>query len=404
MNFILCLPGLWVPYFNIDETTNALFAQFINNGELGLSYFLGNTYLLTHYLFAWVNWIFGADTLVAMHIVHAFWRGGTILALYAAGRAIQGHKAGIWSAWFYCLASVSFMSKDFQTPSAESLSLLPAALSALYLFKHQNAGGKSFLFLAGVFAAAATMFKAPMGMLLVAGNLFVLINGKRLLPCLALFNGGYLAAILAPALFVMPFGQGFVLMAERLRETHTTYIRFYDDFGFIYWALKFLIRTLLVMAPAFALYFFAGYNFKTLFHLRRNQYAYWQKIFFLFVWLFLMWGTVAIGKRVFYHYFVFLLVPLSLLGGTGVRLFDLSASIGRAAKTERLFPVYAFLRRHLFLLILIPAVGFAIEGAFNFSTLPPQTGQTYFPCSKDNRSGRQNLCLGGHPAILFFVR
>ena len=54
VHLLLSLPGLWVPYFNIDELTNALYARFINAGMVGLKDFLGSTYLLTHYLYALV--------------------------------------------------------------------------------------------------------------------------------------------------------------------------------------------------------------------------------------------------------------------------------------------------------------------------------------------------------------
>ena len=98
LNLLLSVPSLWIPYYNVDETTNALFGRFIAQGNLDLKYFLGNTYIFTHYLYGGVYGLFGQNSLVAMHAIHAIWKSLTILAMYVAGNRIMGSKAGLWSA------------------------------------------------------------------------------------------------------------------------------------------------------------------------------------------------------------------------------------------------------------------------------------------------------------------
>lgn len=362
LNFLLCLPGLWVPYFNMDEATNATFARFINQGELDLAYYLGDTYILTHFLYAWVYRFISSDSLVAIHVVHALWKVLTILALYWAGREMVSRRVGLWSSFFYCVFSVSFMSKDFHTPSAESFSLLPAVLSAGFSFCAINREKSGVYFLSGVFAALATLFKAPMGVILVALNLMIFLSPRDKLKSFFWLNLGFILTFFLPVFLVTPLFSGFSLLYDKIRETQAVYIGHFEDMSFLYWGLKFLIRSSLVFLCLLAMVVFASYNFQDLFSLDEKHKPHWQKIFFLFVWFFLVWASVAIGKRVFYHYFVFTLAPLALLGGAGfVRFCEIGKERG----------VLFFLRKHIWFFVIFPPVCGFIDGALNVSTQPP---------------------------------
>src|SRR5438105_4733909 len=86
LNLALSFSGLWVPYFNIDEVTNSLFGKMISQGNLGLSDFIGSPYLLTHYFYASLDWLFDSPSLLYIHLFHALWKSFTIGTIYLAGK------------------------------------------------------------------------------------------------------------------------------------------------------------------------------------------------------------------------------------------------------------------------------------------------------------------------------
>lgn len=400
LNCLLNLHGLWVPFYNIDELSNAIHARFINAGDLTLSDFLGNTYLLTHYLYALIYQFVESNTLIPLHVVHIFWKCGSILAFYWAGCGLADKKTGIWAALFYCVCSMCFMSKDFHTPSAESFSLLPAVLAAGCAFRAVSARQTPWYFAAGFLAVLAAFFKAPMGVMIVGLGLMVLARQRDRFRNLAVLNFGFVTGLALPAFFVSPPGSGFVLMLEKITETHQTYIQAHEGISLLYWIMKFIIRTGLVLGCCLTMTAFAFYALRFLFRLRRNNLVLWDKLFFLSVWLVFIWFTVALGKRVFYHYFVFLLAPLSLLAGVGIRYFDRANRIfsGGVNGTKGL----KWLRKNLAFWLALPAVIFFAEGAFNYSTMAGDFGQAIEYVSRQTDPSERIYIWGNVPQVYFY--
>lgn len=403
LSLILSVPGFWVPYYNIDEFTNAIYACFIGSGELGIADFVGNTYFLTHYLYALVVKFFGWESLVPMHVAHAFWKCLTVFAIAWAGSELGDRRVGSWSALFYCLSSVSFLSKDFHTPSAESLSLLPAALATGFFFRALNRESARDFFCAGVFAAVATFFKAPMGVTVAAMGLSLLVRYRGFWRSAPACACGFLIVIALPALLVPPFGEGFRLMAEKVSETNSIYIQAYEGLSYLYSLLKLSIRTTLVLASLFAASAFALQNWRTLFHFKRKHRGYWQKIFFLSAWFFALVFAVSLGGRVFYHYYVFLLAPLSLLAGAGIKNFStrLTAFEHQKVDPDAGFYFLKFLRRHVAVFLAVPALVFSIEGAFNVSTKPPKVAGVTAYIRGHTKPDERIYVWGNLPQIYF---
>lgn len=405
LNLILSLPGLWVPFYNTDELTNALYARFLNHGDLALKDFLGSTYLLTHYLYKWVFYFVDKNSLVFVHIVHAIWKSMTIMALYFAGKNLGDAKVGVWSALFYCVFSTCFMSKDFHTPSAESLSLLPAALCAGFFFRGLATRQIKYFFIAGILIGLATFFKAPMGMLLIAAVSTTFTLTQRRFQNSVILVAGFFLVLLFPSFLILPFGSGFSLLWERVNETHTTYILAHSGLSFLYWVVKFFIRTALVFICLIGMTGFAFYGLQPLFRFNYKHRVYWQKIFFLFLWLVLMWFAVAIGKRVFYHYYVFLLPSLSLLAGSGLSLFDRRVLAARAFSQEKLkqFFYLLFLRRHLTFFLILPTAVFFLDAAFNFSTKPTPVAGAIAYIKEHTRESDRIYVWGNVPQLYFYT-
>ena len=339
-----------------------------------------------------------------IHFFHALWKCGTILALILAGRELGGRKVAIWSGLFYCVYSICFMSKDFHTPSAESFSLLPASLCAAFFFMGVNQNKKHFFFLAGMMIGLATFCKAPMGVLLVAAAITLFFRTKEWFKDSIVLGLGFFTIIILPAMLVMPFGEGFVLMWQKIHETQSTYIQSHQGLSFLYWIMKFFIRTALILFCCLGMTGFAMYGLQPLFRITKTHRSYWQTIFFLFIWLLLIWFTVAIGKRVFYHYYVFLLPPLSLLSASGLVLFDKRLIAAQAMISEKLHRISAlrFLRRHLVFFMVLPASIFFFDGAFNFSTLPKNYDAAIAYIEMRTKQSDRIYVWGNIPQIYFY--
>lgn len=416
LNLLLGIHGLWVPYYNIDELTNAIFAKHILAGDLSLIDFLGNTYLLTHYLYVLVFKFFPGESLIPMHVVHTVYKCFTALAFFWAGRKLSGVKCGVWASLFYVFASVSFMSKDFFTPSAESFSLLPAVIAAGFYFKASRSHVFKDYFLAGVFVALATFFKAPMGVLLVAINLVLLLEKKRVLKYGFFFNLGFGLVLLVPFLLVSPIQDGVMAFYNKINETNTYYISVENHFGFFYWFFKLLIRSVIVLASMLGVSLFAIHSLRYVFHFQRRHLIFWKRMLMLFLWILLLFFAISLGKRVFFHYFVFLLAPLCLMAAVGVEKFDArmrqlaqSQTSKNESTPKRRFLVIFFskkflktMRQALPTLLLLPAIGFLVEGSFNISTRPVNVSKA-IQYVKDHTKPEDRIYIWGNvPQVYFY--
>lgn len=405
LNFILCLPGLWVPFYNRDELTNALYARFINLGELGLKDFLGNAYLLSHYLYVLVYRFVAPDNFWVMHVVHAFWRSGTCLAMYWAGKQLDDGKVGRWTALFYCVFSVCFMSKDFHSPGAESLSLLPAALSAGFFFKAVRSRWKRDYFFAGVFSAMAYFCKAPMGLTLVALCLVALIHGRRRFLNAFMIGLGFLAVFIVPLLMVWPPPVALHLFWANVTRVNETYIQTFHSLSSLYLLAKFFIRLFLILGASLGMTVFAVFSLRAVFDFRMQYPQYWQKVFFLFLWFILLCFAVSLGGRMFYHYYLFLFAPLPLLAASGIKQFELlQVEQGKNKSSRVRLPFLLFVRRHMVHFIWVPTLVFFVEGALNYSSKPEKLDQLISYIQNNTQEADRIYVWGYMPQIYFFSR
>ncbi len=407
LNLFLCLPGLWVPFYNHDETTNTLYASFVNQGLLGLKDFIGSAYFLTHYLYILVYRFVAPSNFVAMHVIHALWKSLTCLALFWAGKNLDDEKTGLWAALFYCVFSTCFMSKDFHSPGAESLSLLPAALSAGFVFHGIRWQRKRDFFLAGCFAGFAYLFKAPMGVTLAAICLTVWVKGENSFRYSLFAVLGFLIVFLSPICFVWPPQEGLRFFIQKISETNSNYIQSYHQISFLYLTLKFLIRTTLVFVASFGMTVFALYALRVVFEYKQSYQQYWQKMFFLFVWFLFLLGVVTLGGRMFYHYFVFLFVPMPLLAASGVKQVDLylishppQGAKDRFKKGGARF--LNLVKQHMAFLMILPAAIFFLDGAFNYSSRPEKIDEAVHYIQTHTAQTDRIYVWGYMPQIYFF--
>lgn len=310
---LLRVPALFVPYYNIDELTNSIYANFIIDGDMNLEDFLGNTYILTHYIYVWIYQIFGKYNLNAIHMVHAVYVGITAIILYLSGKKLtNNHESGLIAGLGYAVFSVCFLSKDFQSALAESFSLLPSSLAALCFISAFTSQKKILYFLTGLFIGIAALCKAPAGIMILPVGIILLFNRIHWFRNCLLSGTGLIVGLLIPVLFYGDIIEGFFALKTNLFDINQGYIRSYQDLSFFYWFSKLCLRTMLVSLSVLPLFYFAISALK---HLKSSSKP--LLIIFLILWLLCCWLVVSLGKRVFYHYFVFLFPALCLLAAWG---------------------------------------------------------------------------------------
>lgn len=345
---------LTVPYYNIDEITNAVYAKLLINGDLQLKDFLGNTYIYTHYWYALIYKIFPANNLLYIHIFHLIWCLMTAYALKRAGDQITpSRSAGFLTALFYVVTSIGFLSKDYRAALSESLSLLPMSVAAYYYFsfinKPDHVATKGFLI--GFCIGLAGLFKAPAVTIIAAFwlSLFFIKEKKSSLFLFSLL--GLATSVCLPLLITTSPGEAFYKAIGKLQQTKKFYISSYDNLPILYWGIKYLMRTILILISTPIVVYFAIRTCQTEFvrslgvKLKQRE-----MILFCVFWFLSCWLMVSIGKRVFYHYFVFLIPSLCLLATPMAEQFWLAKVRGNQIRV--------FIS---FLLLLVIPVTFSVE-------------------------------------------
>lgn len=387
---------VFLPYFNHDEVTNSLFANMILDGRMGLHDFLGNTYILTHYLYVWITQIFGKNQIWAVHFVHTLWCLGTTAAMYAAGRELTRSKTGgCLAAMFYAAISVTFMSKDFRAALAESFSLLPGTLAVFFHFKGSRRPRDAFFFLAGFFSGLAGLAKAPALIVVTAIFVALLLSGgsKRLRHFLFVTLGTLCAVSLPLVLYGNPW-DAFLQAQRLLEETRKYYITAYDDLPVLYWVFKYLLRTVMIAACGPLVWYLAYTTIRRelITAPRVTDPIFRSHVLLLIVWFLASWFTVSLGKRVFYHYFVFLLPSVSLLAApAGLILWNtLKSTPDRVRKLWVLACVF-----------FIPPVGFGVEAIMGWSVLRKDYSAVVRHVRATTREGERIYVWGLVPQIYY---
>ncbi len=397
--FLLRLPSLFVPYYNNDEITNFIFGRFILGGEFELSDFLGNTYILTHYLYAGLIALSGAENLFFVHLVHAFWVGATALALFAAGRSLTGGMRGAAAAGLcYAIFSTTFFAKDFHAALAESFSLLPASLAAWAFFaalrKPAQIGRLSFL--AGVGIGVSALFKAPSGAVIFALWISLLGLPRKVAVRAFLLSGvGLALALSTPFVVTGEPVAAFLTGLQKVRSIKVGYIDAYNYLSFAYLLSKYAIRTALVAFTALPLWFFSARTLRYFFVRSPAQSpAERRALFFLFLWVGVALAVVPLGKRLFFHYYVFFLPPLSLLAALSLSRIPSPRAALRRFKGREAYGL-------LSIMTLLSALIFMSDAVFRWTLDKPDASPIVSVIKEESRPSDRIYVWGSWPELYF---
>lgn len=319
--FFLRLPSFLVSFVNIDENEYALAAHIINNGGVPYKDFLIYQPPAIYYLYALTFKFFPNFEMAGkMWWVHFVMIVGVILtcgAIYRVSKAMDDDRVtAYFSALFYAVFSTTFLPQDMLGANIELLMVLPMTLSVWFLLKGER--GIFWYFLCGIFLGVSVLTKYQGGILLAAFGIylfFVRRFWKGFLPMLLILAGA----------FAVGFGWVSYLKGKGAWDEAVRCFYYILDYAkgpagsdFIYIALKFLMRTLMMAVAGFVLWYFALRE--SLYLLRR-----WRETpavrRFLILWLIACFVPVIVGGRIYFHYYILVLPPLALLAGRWWRRF-----------------------------------------------------------------------------------
>ncbi len=337
---LLRAPSFVYPIMDIDEGSYAAIASRMLTGGLPYRDGVENKFPAIFYLYTAVFELFGRYDMRAVHAVAALAALGTALAAGAIAATLvrrrgadelAARRARWLAATLYAVFSTTYEPK-LLAANTELFAVLPASLAVLVYLR---ARGRPSAFLAtGTLCACALLFKQVAGLLLVALTADRLIRGllrrelRRSVIDLILVGLGVVGV--AGTVAVIFWRQG--ILRDAVFWSWTYVFHHYipaaaESGGFVTRLLKCFLPFALAMSPLL----FLG---------RRVE---WRgDALVVWLWLTAMTGAAFIGGRMYGHYFLLTVPPLSVLAGVGGSGWLAAASSGARRRLAAVIALMAF--------------------------------------------------------------
>ena len=336
---LLRAPSFVYPIMDIDEGSYAAIACRMLAGGLPYRDGVENKFPAIFYLYTAVFGLFGRYDMRAVHAVAAVAAfatalvAGAIAATLARRRGadeLAARRARWLAALLYAVFSTTYEPKVLAA-NTELFSVLPASLAVLVYLRGR--GRPSALLATGALAACALLFKQVAGLLLVALAADRLIRGlrrralRRSIIDLVLIGVGVVGV--AGAVAVLFWRQR--ILGDALFWSWTYIFHHYmpaasASGGFVARLFKCFLPFALAMSPLL----FLG---------RRIRWRGDARVVWL--WLAAMTGAALIGGRMYGHYFLLTVPPLSVLAGVGGTAWLTAASTGERRRLAALVATMA---------------------------------------------------------------
>jgi len=336
---VLRAPSFVYPIMDIDEGSYAAIACRMMTGGLPYRDGVENKFPAIFYLYTAVFGLFGRYDMRAVHVFAAAAALGTALVAGAIAANLArrrgaderaAHRASWLAAILYAVFSTTYEPK-LLAANTELFSVLPASLAVLVYLR---ARGRPGAFLAtGALAGGALLFKQVAGLLLVALAGDRLIRGvlrrdlRRAVTDVVLLGLG--VSGIAGAVAVMFWRQG--ILRDAVFWSWTYIFHHYmpaasASGGFVARLFKCFVPFALAMSPLL----FLGRRVRW----RGGALVVW-------LWLAAMTGAALIGGRMYGHYFLLTVPPLSVLAGVGGAEWLTAASTGERRRLAALVATMA---------------------------------------------------------------
>ena len=337
---LLRAPSFVYPIMDIDEGSYAAIACRMLTGGLPYRDGVENKFPAIFYLYTAVFGLFGRYDMRAMHAVAALAALGTALAAGAIAATLvrrrgadelAARRARWLAATLYAVFSTTYEPK-LLAANTELFAVLPASLAVLVYLR---ARGRPAAFLAtGALAACALLFKQVAGLLLVALAADRLSGGllrrelRRSVTDLILVGLGVAGA--AGTVALVFWRQG--ILHDAIFWSWTYVFHHYipaaaESGGFVTRLFKCFLPFALAMSPLL----FLGRGVER----RGDALVVW-------LWLLAMTSAAFIGGRMYGHYFLLTVPPLSVLAGIGGAEWLTAASTGERRRLTALVATMAF--------------------------------------------------------------
>jgi hypothetical protein len=314
---------LFFPFFSIDEAAHITGSRMIENGILYVD-FVDNKPPLLYVFYLVCRWVAG-DGMAAVHVVTL----ALVVPLTALLAALRFDDARERAAAGLLLvgSTALFTPGDMLASNCEILMLLPAS-AAFPLLRRPSSGR---FFLAGVFLGLATLLKQVAGVwtLSVAALVAVLAVKRQVTPwraagLLACAAAGFLAPLAATGLVFHSLGAQNELLYWTVVHNggYASAPMAFGEAAFRF--ARYFVPFLVVESPLVLLYVRG-----------RSSFAPPARVL-LESALLLSLIPAFIGFRFYPHYFIQMLLPLSLLAAPG-----LAKLVEKGARAARLFGLYA---------------------------------------------------------------
>lgn len=319
-SLFLRIPYLFHTLQDIDEGSHAAIATTLLDGGLPYLHAVDNKPPGIFYIYAATFFLFGDYNMTAIHSVTYLWTLATAIILSIFARKQGGKTAALLTLLFYLTFTAALYPKMIAA-NTEIFMALPYSLGVLLLW-HACAREKiSLHVLAGFVSGLSVLFKQVGGVLICAAFLYLLvalpmqIGRKRILPGFAAFSGYAIGFFLPLALLTALFHKHGIL--KDWFFWNVTYPNRYIDAGSATLSLPsqiaaefipFLLSTIILWLLAFLW-------IRRTFADRDPHHPSPIHHFPIFIMLWLA-GSIAVtllGKRMFGHYFIQILPPLTLM-------------------------------------------------------------------------------------------
>ncbi|MDH4129725.1 MAG: glycosyltransferase family 39 protein [Spirochaetota bacterium] len=324
--FIFRLPTLLIDFYDVDELIYSACANEIVAGGTPYVDYVEQRPILTHYFYAFVYLIFGKNNLYAIHFVTIIL---ILLSSFYAYKTIliftKEKSSAYFSAFAYGILITAF-DESFMATNSEVIFNLPISIACYFFVKYYFTDNKRYflLILCALSITMAFMIKQQGGVILGVITIYVVFGyfftKKRFSLKDNLYIPFHLLVWFLLFLFVIHF---FMYLGGFL----TSAIEWTWLFPFVYIKsstapiidilIRYINKQLPLLIPQIIFWLFlVGFIWK-LFKFdkelidREKEKSYFLLILFLFSYLTIFLG----GIRLYHHYFVQYLLPLSLIAG-----------------------------------------------------------------------------------------
>ncbi len=305
---------------DIDEGSHAAVAAILMDGGLPYRDAVNNKPPGVWYVYLATFLLFGKYNMFAVHAVAFFWTLGTALVLALLAKKLSGRAAALFALLFYLTFTAALYPKMIAA-NTEIFMALPYSAAVLLLWYAVERQRWHLLMLSGCCSGLAFLFKQVGGVEAAAVLVFILC-----IPALSEGRGRIAAALRASALY----GTGFLLPAGAVAAVFCR-LDILDDW--VFWnvaypgryirtgfsSLSFSSQILAEFVPfvlsTVILWVLAGVWTRRVFSGLRSRGRAFAPHFSLFLVLWLAASALVTfaGNRMYGHYFIQILPPLSLV-------------------------------------------------------------------------------------------